>query len=64
MKSKAVFALFSIGMAVTLIIVLYVYGIYGSLNTQDVHTMEKYQTASIQLTGGRTSGPWRLRYRS
>lgn len=52
MKSKAVFALFSIGMAVTLIIVLYVYGIYGSLNTQDVHTMEKYQTASIQLTGG------------
>lgn len=52
MKSRAVFGLFSVGMAVTLIIVMYVYGIYGSLNAQDVHTMEKYQTASIQLTAG------------
>lgn len=48
-KSGIIFGLFALGLVTTLLVEMFVYGIYGSINQQDTKNLEEYQTAIISL---------------
>lgn len=50
-KNKLIFALFSIGLVVTLTAVFFLYNVNANINASDPDAQSKYQVATIDLTG-------------
>lgn len=50
-KNKIIFVLFSMGIVVTLLVVLFLYNIYANMNASDPSMQSKYQVATISLSG-------------